>query len=128
MTIAVLAESVTRSLSVTKTAVNISSNSTLSSFTIVIFTHWRSLPDVNASSVEEGIGEKSLSPENKENQQFIMYLIQKASLSADPSTSSMLTVTTLPRLSEERMQIIVDKLFSVVVYTVSSNPITTSML
>lgn len=65
MTIAVLAESMTRSLSVTKTAVNISSNSTLSSFTIVIFTHWRSLPDVNASSVEEGIGEKSFSPENK---------------------------------------------------------------
>lgn len=65
MTIAVLAERVTRSLSVTKTAVNISSNSTLSSFTIVILTHWRSLPDVNASSVEEGIGEKSLSPKNK---------------------------------------------------------------
>lgn len=59
-----LAENVTRSLSMLKIAVNISSNSTLSSFTIVIFTHWRSLPDENASSVEEGISEKSFSPKN----------------------------------------------------------------
>lgn len=76
MTTAILAENVTRSRSVLKTAVNISSNSTLSSFTIVIFTHCRSLPDVNASSVEEGVDEKSAPPnKTKENQQLLLMYI-----------------------------------------------------
>lgn len=125
VTTATLAENVTRSRSVLKTAVNISSNSTLSSFTIVIFTHCRSLPDVNASSVEEGVDEKSAPPKTKENQQLLIYH-RKTSLSADPSSSSILTVTTLPRLSEEIIQTLVDKVFSVALYIVFSNPITTS--